>query len=159
MVTYQKKRTNLESYRTTEVNTASRLKLLVLLYEGAIRFARQAEQAINKGDMAAKGVMIGKVMAIVDELASTLDHGKAPEIAANLERLYDFTRDRLVKANLKNDTALLREAIGILNTLHSAWVEVSKKPVSELTVEQGDQAQNVKTAQAVNANNYVRISV
>jgi flagellar protein FliS len=159
VLTYQKKQANLESYRSTEVNTASRLKLLIMLYEGALNFARQAEQAIRDQDMATKGVMIGKVLAIIDELSSTLDHTKAPEIAANLERLYEFAHDRLVKANLRNDVDLLHDAMRVIKTLHSAWVEVSQKPLAELATGQADQAEVTKAANTAGANSYVRISV
>lgn len=160
MLTYQKKQSNLESYRSHDVNTANRLKLLIMLYEGAIRFAKQAEQAIVAGDMAGKGEMIGKVMAIIDELQSTLDHSKAPEIARNLDRIYDFTRDRLVRANLKNDAKLLHEAMGPINTLLSAWVEVSKMPASELTTTGPDGLKSdVRHSRNPNEQSYVRLSV
>jgi flagellar protein FliS len=159
-LTYQKKQAHLDSYRSTDVSTAGRLKLLIMLYEGALRFAARADEAISTGDMAAKGAMIGKVIAIVDELNNTLDHGQAPEIAANLARLYEFTRDRLLRANVRNDAQPLREAANVLKTLHSAWVEVSKKPMSELTAAaEPDKTRALKTAQGPHADSYLRISV
>lgn len=161
MLTYQKKQANLESYRSTEVSTASRLKLLIMLFEGAIRFINQAEEAMRTGEIPTKGVMIGKALAIVNELQSTLDHDQAPEIAANLERLYEFVQERLVRANIENQTQPLIQALRVLKTLHSAWVEVSQKSPAELSAGQPGQPGQSKTnpQNAVNDSSYVRISV
>ncbi len=159
MLSYQKKQASLATYRDTDVGTANRLKLLIMLYEGAIRFCRQAEQAMHDGNVAIKGEMIGKALAIINELRSTLDHSHAPEVSNNLENLYEFIHERLLKANVNNDLAPLMDAVRIIKVLHSAWVDVSKKPLAELTVTHPEQAQIIKKKNVTNENSYVRISV
>lgn len=161
MVAQHKNQANLAMYRNTEVNTANRLKLLIMLYEGTLRFGQRAEEALAAGNLAEKGVMISKMLAIVSELRSTLDHGKAPEVAGNLDRLYEFIHEKLVQANIRNDVQLLRDAMRVLRILHSAWVEVSRKPQAELAVKQPDsQAEAVKKASTgAQADNYVHLSV
>lgn len=157
MLSYKQQKTTLNSYQATEVSTANRLKLLIMLYEGAVRFTKQAEEAIKSGNYALKGQSISKALAIVDELANTLDHSHAPELAANLERLYTFVHDRLVEANIQNEVQPLHDALNIINVLHSAWAELSKKSHAELAAKNGKQT--AEQAKQANSTNYFRISV
>ncbi|MDP8224540.1 MAG: flagellar export chaperone FliS [Candidatus Lernaella stagnicola] len=159
MLSYQRKQANFASYRTTNVSTANRLKLLIMLYEGAIRFCSQAQQAMHNKDLAAKGQAISKSLAIINELRSTLDHSQAPELSQNLERLYDFINDRLIKANIGNDIGALMEAMKVIKILYSAWTDLAKKPLAELTATQPEQAEIMKKKNVANEDSYVRISV
>jgi flagellar secretion chaperone FliS len=162
VLTYHKKQANLQSYRDTEVSTSNRLKLLVMLYEGAIRFCAQAAEAMHDGNVGTKGEMISKALAIINELQSTLDHSQAPDVAGNLERLYEFINDRLVTANLENNLAALMDAVRVIKILHSAWVEVAEKPQADLVTAKPAQARELKRRAAdggAAADSYVRISV
>ncbi|MFM8314408.1 MAG: flagellar export chaperone FliS [Deltaproteobacteria bacterium] len=115
---YQK---TLQSYRNTEILTANKEAILILLYEGAIRFLKQAIQATEKKDLPEKGRLIGRVQDIVNELRATLNHKEGGELATSLDTLYLFITDRLMIGNQDNDTQKLNEALGILATLHEAW--------------------------------------
>lgn len=118
-------------YKTASVQSASREKILLMLYEGAIKFTKRAILAIEKGDIAERGTNIGRAYDIVLELANTLDHKVGGELSAQLEQLYMFITDQYTQANISGDKKHLENALGILNTLHEGWVqaiESLKKP-------------------------------
>ncbi|MCM0605054.1 MAG: flagellar export chaperone FliS [Xanthomonadaceae bacterium] len=109
------------TYKQTAVTTASRGQILLMLYEAAIRNTKKAMESIEKNDMTAKGNAIGKVHDIVNELANTLDHKVAGNIATDLERLYNFMVEQLLKANLENSKDALQQVLKLLETLYSGW--------------------------------------
>ncbi len=115
---YQK---TLKSYRNTEILTANKEAILLLLYEGAVRFLKQAIQAIEKKDISEKSRLIGRVQDIINELKATLNHKEGGELPASLESLYNFITDRLISANQDNSVEKLNEALGIIVTLQEAW--------------------------------------
>ena len=78
------------------------------------------------GDIAGKGLYIGKASSVVGELLSSLNMEAGGEIAENLSRLYDFVMDRLISANMKNDQKALDEAEKVLDLLRSAWKDLGK---------------------------------
>lgn len=119
-------KSSLHKYKQTSVQSASRERLLLMLYEGAIRFTKQAIIAIEKGDVAEKGVQIGKVYDIVLELMSTLDHKVGGEIAVSLEQLYMYMTEELTKANINNDAKPLESVLKVLETLYSGWKEATE---------------------------------
>jgi flagellar protein FliS len=113
-------------YQNTQITTASPEKILIMLYDGAIRFSRLAIEKLEKGDIAGKGVYIGKVLAIVSELRSTLNHEVGGEIALQLEQLYIYLIDELSRANINNSALSLENAIRVLTILRDTWVEAVK---------------------------------
>jgi len=116
----------LSEYRKAEVNTSDRVKVISLLYDGAINFIKVARKRIELGDLAGKGLYIGKASSVVGELLSSLNMEEGGEIAKNLSRLYDFVMDRLINANMKNDQKALDEAEKVLDVLRSAWKDLGK---------------------------------
>jgi len=108
-------------YRAAQTETASPVRVLVQLYDGALSFLREAEYAMDNGDIARKGVAIGKAHAIVSELMATLDPTRAPELCAELESLYNFVLHELTQANIQSDAARLAGPINVLQTLREAW--------------------------------------
>jgi flagellar protein FliS len=110
-------------YQNTQVTTAGPEKILIMLYEGAIRFSRIALEKLEKKDIAGKGINIGKALAIVAELRSTLNHDVGGEISRSLERLYIYLIDELTQANINNSVTSLVNVIKILNILRDTWVE------------------------------------
>jgi flagellar protein FliS len=116
-------------YSATEVTTANRLRLLILLYDSAIRFIDTAKDRIRTGDVAGKGSYIGKALSIVGEFKNTLNFQVGGDLPHELQRLYVFVEERLVRANLKGDAGLLDEARRVLDILRSAWVELEQKGV------------------------------
>jgi flagellar protein FliS len=116
-----------QKYKATSVQSASREKLLLMMYEGAIRFVKRAILACEQKNIAERGVNIGKAYDIVLELNNTLDHKVGGDIARNLEQLYMFITDKLTQANIKGDKAPLEEALKILETLYSGWQQAVEK--------------------------------
>ena len=111
----------LNSYRNTEVMTANRETILLMLYAGAARFLRQAIEANTRKDYSEKSRLIGRTQEIISELRATLNFKVGEEIATALESLYDFITDRLITGNKDNSTPALSEALNIITTLQSAW--------------------------------------
>lgn len=108
-------------YKQMQVKTANRGQLLLMLYEAAITNVKKATLAIDKKDVAAKGMAIGKAHDIINELATTLDFEAGGQIARDLERLYNFMTEQLVKANISNTKEPLDQVRKLLETLLSGW--------------------------------------
>jgi flagellar protein FliS len=115
-----------DAYRKTTVDTSDNVRLVSLLFDGAVNFLKVARGKMEKQDTAGKGIYIGKVTAIVGELTSSLNMEEGGEVARNLRRLYDFVLDRLLKANLKNDMVALGEAEKVLDMLRQGWKEMER---------------------------------
>jgi flagellar protein FliS len=119
-----------QKYKTTSVQSASREKLLLMMYEGAIRFTKQAITALEQKQIADKGIAIGRAYDVIMELNNTLDHKVGGEISKNLEQLYMFMTEQLTQANIKNSVEHLNNVVRILETLYDGWkqaVEQLKK--------------------------------
>ena len=106
----------------TGVIAASPHKLVVMLFEGAIAAASSALVHMKAGKFEEKGRAITKAVLIVDEgMRGSLDKKAGGEIAANLDALYGYIIQCLMRANLRNDQALLDEALVLLTDLKTAW--------------------------------------
>jgi len=116
-------------YQQIQVTTASPEKILLMLYDGAIRNSRQALESIEKKDIAGKGVYIGKALAIVSELIVTLNHDIGGEISQRLEQLYRYIVREYTRANVEGRGQSLEDAIKVLLILRDAWsqaIEIQK---------------------------------
>ena len=113
-------------YRGVQVATASPAQIVAMLYGGIIKFSKDADEALARGDSARVGDRIGRAMAIVDELASTLDGSQAPELANNLISLYDFCKRRLLEANIKQDRRAIADVIAAVTPLKEAFAQLAK---------------------------------
>lgn len=123
-----------QKYKTTSIQSASREKLLLMMYEGAIKFTKLAIQAAEEKKIADRGMNIGRAYDIVMELNNTLDHKVGGDISKNLEQLYMYMTELFTKANLTGDPAPLREVLKLLETLYQGWaqaVEQIKKNQSD----------------------------
>ena len=115
-------------YQKTQVTTASKGKVLLMLYEGAIKFVKQAREAMKEKKIAEKGKLISKTTAILSELMATLDYKNGGALAADLENLYIFMIDKLIEANINNDISCLDVVEELLKTLYTAWKDVVENP-------------------------------
>ena len=115
----------ISEYHENAIATQSRGRLIVLLYDGAIKFLKQAIAEIEKKDWGAKGRFITKALAIIDELDACLDMEGGGQVAANLRGLYDFIRRHLTQANIHRDPQRIREAITILEELNEGWKAIT----------------------------------
>lgn len=118
-------------YRQTGVDSkvldADPHQLIALLLAGARERIRQVEALIARGDIKRKAQVISETANIICGLASSLDHQRGGEIAANLQNLYDYCQQRLVEVNLTNDVTKLREVEGLLGDIHGAWAEMPQQ--------------------------------
>ena len=118
-----------QQYRQQQINTSSQEKLLIMLYDGAIRFCRQAKKNLEERQYEMSHHSLIKVQNILIELISSLN--TEFEIAQNLSSLYDYLYSRLVEANLKKDCAIIDEVIEFLTELRNTWAEAALKVKSE----------------------------
>jgi flagellar protein FliS len=109
------------AYKKAAVTTATPGQVLIMLYEAAIRYVKKAADCIDKKDHAGKGVAIGKVHDIINELNTSLNFEVGGDIARNLERLYNFMVEQLVQANSKNSKEHLLTVQKNLETLLEGW--------------------------------------
>jgi flagellar protein FliS len=112
-------------YQNTTVVTQNRGRLIVLLYEGAIKFLRQAVVNIQANDFQAKGRNVRKAQDIILELNTVLDMENGGEVATNLRSLYNFMNRHLTQANVKCDSGMIQEVIRILETLNQSWKTIT----------------------------------
>jgi len=117
----------INNYKGADVTTASGGRLIVLAYEGTIKFIKQARMGIEAGDIATKCEKLSRAVAILGELSSSLDKEKGGEVAVRLESLYTYMMTRLLEANIESDVDKLNEVLSLLVTLHEGWVEVAGK--------------------------------
>lgn len=110
-----------QGYRAAQTQTSSGVELVVMLYDGALRFIADAERAIEAGDLKARATGIRKALAIVGELRSTLDMTRGGAVAEELDRLYDYIQDRLVAVTRDQHREGLAEARAVLTSLADAW--------------------------------------
>lgn len=110
----------------TGVSAASPHKMVEMLYDGAIRYIREAQRHMAGHDVAAKGEAISRVIAIVEQgLSGTLDRARGGTLAERLSALYDYMCRRLLMANLHNDSAALDEVATLLAELRDAWTQIN----------------------------------
>ncbi|MCE5180393.1 MAG: flagellar export chaperone FliS [Betaproteobacteria bacterium] len=109
------------------VLTASPHKLILMLFDGAIKAISLAKFSMNKKEIGPKGEAISKAIAIIDEgLKLSLDVKAGGELAENLSALYEYMCHRLLVANLKNDIGALEEVSRLLMELRDAWAAIEK---------------------------------
>lgn len=116
------------AYKSNHFESAPPLKLVRMLYEGALRFLEQAESAQAGGDGARFQERCLRVHSIVSELRLALDHGQAPELATNLESLYLFAEEQLRTAMRDESSAPLAAVRDVLRTLGDGWKGVEVRP-------------------------------
>jgi flagellar protein FliS len=110
-------------YHQNAVTQADPIKLVGMLYDGAIRFVRRALKAIADGDPEDAHHNIMKAYAVVAELTATLDFEKGGEIAPKLEQCYDYILYLLKEANIKKDARQLSTVLSLLEPLAATWRE------------------------------------
>lgn len=132
-------------YRSSQVNTASPAQIIVQFYDGALKFIKRGREALVNKDIPGKGVALSRAHAVISELRINLDMERAPELCAELDRLYLFVLDCITEANMKCETKPLDAAIKIVEQLRGAWVEVAEAPTA---VRQTGTSQVVVTGQA-----------
>lgn len=111
----------LQTYRENQFHTADPGTILLMLYQGAIDFLKQAKTHLETGNTGEKSRYITRAHAILSEFLVSLNFEAGGELAHNLEDLYLFMLDQLTTANLSNDPKPLEVVISLLATLKEGW--------------------------------------
>jgi len=114
------------SYREAAVRGASPLRLVILLYEQAIEDLRQAQVALESGDIEGRTRAINHAIVVIGYLQSSLDKEHGGVVAQNLERFYDQLRSGLVEVQFKQSAGALQRQVSLLMQIHGAWCEVER---------------------------------
>lgn len=112
----------LKEYQEANLETATQGKLLLMLYDGGIRFLVQAHGAMEGRNYNDAHKHLLKAEDVLTELMASLKL-EVGEIAQNLYRLYEYMNWRLIQANLKRDPNMITEVLNHLRSLREAWVE------------------------------------
>lgn len=106
----------------TQINNASPHRLIQLLMDGALERLNGAKSAMERGDAATKGVLIGKALGIISGLRSSLNMEiEEAELPERLDTLYEYMGRRLLEASTYNKVEILAEVIDLLKTIKSGW--------------------------------------
>src|SRR3954452_11638546 len=127
-----------QSYRDSAVLTASPEQLVVMLYDGAVRFLRQAEVAMNEGAYLHSYEKLGRGEAIIDELLATLNMDSG-EIAERLQAIYVFSKKCLIEARLQRDPAKVSQVVTLLGDLRDAWSSLASQALAPVPAGAGVQ--------------------
>ncbi|WP_430459805.1 flagellar export chaperone FliS [Thalassolituus sp. LLYu03] len=106
---------------TSEVLDADPHRLIQLLMEAALTRMSQAKGAMEREETESKAHLLGRVMEIIHTLQGSLNHSAGGEVAANLDRLYDYMNRRLLQATARNDTAMVDEVMSLMMQVKQGW--------------------------------------
>src|SRR3954471_11616394 len=118
-----------QAYREASVMTASPEQLVVMLYDGAGRFLRQAQAAMGEGAWQHAGERLSRAEAIIDELLATLDMD-AGEIAERLQAIYFFCKSRLIEARIDRDPVRVEQVARLIAELREAWANIKNPAIA-----------------------------
>ena len=119
-----------DAYKQQSILTAPPGRLVVMLYDGCIRFLFQSAYAMREGNRKTSLERMRKAEAIIDELRATLDHEKGGEIAGNLSAIYGFSRSHLLKAWSEQDADKIDEVSRLIGELRDAWAQIAGHEVA-----------------------------
>jgi len=122
-----------QQYVNDDILTADPMKLVELLYRGALEAVADARTKLALGDVKGRSGAITKAIQILTELAVSLDHERGGELSTRLAALYDYAQRRLIAANFEQVDGPLAEVEGILQTLADAWVSIEASQAAKTT--------------------------
>lgn len=120
----------LQEYRKNAVNGASPVQLVIMLYDGALRFMEAGKAGILAKDLDRQNHNLQRAQRIVLELMATLNAESGGEIAQNLMALYAFVLEQLIEANVNDSTEPIEVAMRTMSGLRESWVAI--EPQSRL---------------------------
>jgi len=126
--------TNIEQYQKVQVMTSDGVRLIIMLYEGIIRFNSGAKEAIANDNIKDRVYFINRSMDIISELNGALNIEEGGEIAKNLSKLYDYCVHSLNKANAENSVEALEGVNKVIAEVKAGWVGITseKAPQADL---------------------------
>lgn len=125
------KNLGVKDYKSMQILSARPEKLILMLYDGAIRFIQQGIKAIEENNIEVSHHNLLRSQNIMVELIASLNFEKGGELAVNLFRIYEFMHYTLVQANIKKDAEQLEKICDQLKRLRESWVQALKKEEKE----------------------------
>ncbi|GJL49455.1 flagellar export chaperone FliS [Candidatus Nitrospira salsa] len=116
-----------QQYAKTQVQTASSVQVVVLLYDGVIQSLKLAQDGIQMNNSQDKARFLDRALAVVNELSASLDMEQGGTVAKDLRRLYEYVQHELTQANLHHDATRLSSPIRCLGVVREAWVELARQ--------------------------------
>ncbi|HMW05620.1 MAG TPA: flagellar export chaperone FliS [Leptospiraceae bacterium] len=116
-----------DAYKSNEISTMSQGKLVVMLYEGAIRFLNTAIENMTPRKYEIVNRNVIKAQDIVTELMTSLNMEEGGKIAEDLLSLYIYMKKRMLEGNIQKDSKYLKEVVRMLTELKGSWEEIAKK--------------------------------
>jgi flagellar secretion chaperone FliS len=113
------------AYKQQSILTATPGQLVVMLYDGCLRFLHQAAFAMREGNVGEAGGRLTRAEAIIDELLATLDMEQGGVVASRLQGIYVFCSKHLTEARLTKDPAMIDKVGELLSELRDAWAQVA----------------------------------
>jgi flagellar protein FliS len=114
----------IHQYRQVAMQTVAPGRMIVMLYEGAIRFLEQGRAAMLDDDIQTRSIFLNKAQAIISELRFSLDHGAGASFTKDLESLYDFVIGEINMASFDQDPVHITNAMRTLEPLLEAWRQI-----------------------------------
>ncbi|MFH2129855.1 MAG: flagellar export chaperone FliS [bacterium] len=115
-----------QAYQNTQIQTSNQKQLIVMLFDGMHRFMSTAIKAIGDKDIEVAHSNLHRTGQILLELLSTLREDKGGEIALNLKKIYIYSYERIVIANLTKDVEIIRDVQAILHNLGEGWRHIGR---------------------------------
>ena len=112
------------TYRHNEVLTADPVGLVVLLYDILLRDLREALAALTANDIEGRAAAVRHSMLVLQQLQTTLDRDRGGIVAQNLDNFYDFTRAKLLEAQIKASPEIFAEQVTFISSIREAWLTV-----------------------------------
>jgi flagellar secretion chaperone FliS len=113
------------AYRQQSILTATPGQLVVMLYDGCLRFLSQAAYAMREGKAGEANARLTRAEAIIDELLDTLDLEKGGVIASRLQGIYVFCNRQLIESRTARDPEMIEKVAELLGELRDAWAQVA----------------------------------
>ncbi len=138
------------SYQNFDTLGKTPLELLLMVYRGAAKELKEAEEALARDDRETGRAKMERARKFITHLYTTLDNDKGGEVAAKLGQLYVFIIERIQVAQATGDTAIIGDLRAIIENLHSGWQEVNEtgSPAGGESKVKGSSVSFVKPAQA-----------
>jgi flagellar secretion chaperone FliS len=113
------------AYKQQSILTATPGQLVVMLYDGCLRFLNQAAYAMRGGDIAESNARLSRAEAIIEELHATLDMEKGGVVASRLQGIYVFCSKHLLDARRNRDPENIEKVSELLAELRDAWAQIA----------------------------------
>jgi len=114
-----------QAYANTQIQTASSVQVIVLLYDGAISSMRLAQEGMSTSNFQDKARFLDRALRVIGELSASLNMEEGGNIAKDLRRMYEYMQFEMTQANLKNEPHRLEGPIHCLSVIREAWQDLA----------------------------------